>query len=460
MAKIFQLLLCFSILSGVHAAEPDFSSLRRAIDVELDEKETPGAALALIQNDRVIFSESFGFANQEKKIPVTGDTLFQIGSMTKMMTAIVLTSLADEGKLDLNAPVGNYVKGLSTEIAQLTSHQLLSQTSGLKDMAGEYGTSDELEFGKFIRSLKEDSLLAEPGMAFSYSNLNYAIAGLVIQEISGKPYADVMSERLFAPLGMNRTMYSPEKVKKFHVANGYSSPKPKAIQIVPTANDTRLWPAGYAFSTMNDLSRFAVALLNDGKLEGKQVIRSSVVKKVMKPSVTIPTNVFENGNYGYGFFIHQQRSMTVKEHGGNMPGFIAELILVPEKHNAVIVLLNSGNDRFIQSIEEAFSILIPDPPEPKKKEPSNRIPMNEAEMLRYTGTYKNRWDMDIFVRDNELFLRRFEDELPITKIGEKSFSVYPPGALTPQEFLLIPGKDGKTQYMQMFLWIFKRVPSV
>ena len=80
-------------------------------------------------------------------------------------------------------------------------------------------------------------------------------------------------------------------------------------------------------------------------------------------------------------------------------------------------------------------------------------------MLRYAGTYKNRWDMDIFVRDNELILRRFEDELPITKIGDNRFSVYPPGALTPQEFLLIPGKDGKTQYIQMFLWIFKRTQS-
>ena len=459
MTKVFQLVLCFAILSGVHAAEPDFSSFRRAIDVELDEKETPGAALALIQNDRVIFSECFGFANQEKKIPVTADTLFQIGSMTKMMTAIVLTSLAEEGKLDLNAPVGNYVKGLNPKIAQLTSHQLLSQTSGLKDMAGEYGTSDELEFGKFVRSLKEDSVLAEPGMAFSYSNLNYAIAGLVIQEIAGKSYADAMSERLFTPTGMNRTMFSPDKVKKFVVASGYSSPKPKTIQVVPTANDTRLWPAGYAFTTLNDLSRFAAALLNDGKLEGKQVIASSVLKKVMEPSASIPTNVFVNGKYGYGFFIHEQRSMIVKEHGGNMPGFIAELILVPEKKNALIVLLNSGNDRFTKSIEEAFSILIPDPPEPKKKEPSRQIPMNEEEMLRYAGTYKNRWDMDIFVRDNELILRRFEDELPITKIGDNRFSVYPPGALTPQEFLLIPGKDGKTQYIQMFLWIFKRTQS-
>jgi CubicO group peptidase (beta-lactamase class C family) len=460
MRKTFVLLICFAIVSGSLTAEIDFSSLRRAVFVELDEKDTPGAAVALIQKDRVIFSEPFGFANDEKEIEVTRDTLFQIGSMTKMMTAMVLTSLAEEGKIDLSAPIGNYVKGLNSRIAQLTSHQLLSQTSGLRDMPGEYGTSDELELGKFLRTLREDSLLADPGIAFSYSNLNYALAGLVIQEVAGKPYADVMSERLFKPLGMNRTIFRPGETQKFPVATGYTSPKPKTIEVVPVANDTRLWPAGYAFSTLNDLSRFAIALLNEGKLEGKKVMDPAVVKKVMEPTVAIPTNVFENGKYGYGFFIHQQRFLTVKEHGGNMPGFIAELILVPEKQNAVIVLVNSGNDRFTKSIEAAFSILVPDPPEAKKKEPPKNIPMKADEMSRYAGTYKNRWDMDIFVRDNELFLRRFGDELPITKIAENRFAVYPPGALTPQEFLIIPGKDGKPEYIQMFLWIFKRVPQI
>jgi CubicO group peptidase (beta-lactamase class C family) len=446
--------ICFVLAIGAYAAEKtiDFSALRRTIDNELDEKSTPGAAIALIQNDRAVFSEGFGFANDEKETPITKDILFQIGSMTKMMTAIVLTSLAEEGKVDLNSPVGKYVNGLNPRIAQLTCHQLLSQTSGLRDMPGEYGTSDEAEFPKFIRSLKEDSILADPGI-FSYSNLNYAIAGLVIQEISGKPYADVMDERLFKPVGMNRTTFSPAS-RKFPIATGYSSSKPKSITVVPLANDTRLWPAGYAFSTLNDLSRFAITLLNDGKLEGKQVLSPTVIKKILEPAVSIPTNVFENGKYGYGFFIHDQKGATIKEHGGNMPGFIAELILQPDKKVALIILLNSGNDRFTKTIDAAFTLFNPEVDREKKR--PDFIPMGVSEMSRYTGTYKNRWDMDIFIRDDELFLRRFGDELPITKIADNRFAVFPPGAALPQEFLLLPDKNGKIQYIQMFLWIFKR----
>jgi CubicO group peptidase (beta-lactamase class C family) len=454
--KVLLVTIFFICVITIRADENsiDFSSLRRTIDTELEEKFTPGAAVALVQNDRVLFSEGFGFANDEKETPVKKDILFQIGSMTKMMTAIVLTSLAEEGKVDLDAPVGKYVNGLNPRIAELTSHQLLSQTSGLRDMPGEYGTSDESEFPKFVRSLKEDSIVADPGMAFSYSNLNYAIAGFLIQEISGKSYADVMTERLFKPLGMSRTTFRPAS-QKLPIATGYSSPKPKSIKAVPLANDTRLWPAGYAFSTLNDLSRFAIALLNEGKLEGKQVISSTVIKKIMEPSVSIPTNVFENGKYGYGFFIHDQKRTKIKEHGGNMPGFIAELILQPDKKFGLIVLLNSGNDRFTKTIDAAFS-LFNTAHEKKKSKPAEFIPMGEAEMSRYTGTYKNRWDMDLFIRDDELFLRRFGDEIPVTKIGENRFAVFPPGAAIPQEFLLLPDKTGKIQYIQMFLWIFKR----
>ncbi|HSE42288.1 MAG TPA: serine hydrolase domain-containing protein, partial [Acidobacteriota bacterium] len=205
---LFSFTFLIAALNDLNSADNkiDFSPLKATVNSELDQKFTPGAAIALIQKDQILFSQGFGNANEEKETPVSADMLFQVGSMTKMMTAIVLTSLGEEGKVDLNAPIGTYVKGLNSRIGALTCHQLLSQTSGLKDMPGEYGSSDERDFPKFIRSLREDIILADPGMAFSYSNLNYAIAGLVIQEVVGKAYADVMSERLFLPLGMKRTM--------------------------------------------------------------------------------------------------------------------------------------------------------------------------------------------------------------------------------------------------------------
>jgi D-alanyl-D-alanine carboxypeptidase len=126
---------------GRGRAEIDFAQVETLARAELRGTKTPGAVIGVIQKDRLILAKGVGVANVESGAPVTADMLFHIGSVTKMFTAAAVAILAEEGKVKLNAPIGNYARGLSQKISELTAQELLSQTSGLKDIPGDYGVA-------------------------------------------------------------------------------------------------------------------------------------------------------------------------------------------------------------------------------------------------------------------------------------------------------------------------------
>ena len=143
----------------------------------------------MVVGDRVVFAKGFGVSDIETGTPVNPDTLFRIASTTKMLTAAALVTLSDQGKIKLDAPVGNYVQGLTPKLARLTVHQLLSHTSGIRDGSSYYGPHDDGALKIFVQTWTDDYLVAEPGEIFSYSNLGYVLAARVLEEVSGKPFA-------------------------------------------------------------------------------------------------------------------------------------------------------------------------------------------------------------------------------------------------------------------------------
>jgi CubicO group peptidase (beta-lactamase class C family) len=157
------------------------------------ETNTPGAGVGIVSGDRLVFAKGFGVSSVETGAPVTPDMLFRLGSTTKMFTAAALVTLAEEGKLKLDEPLGKYAKGLSPKIASLTAHQLLTHTAGLKDDAPMFGRHDDEALAETVRALNGDFLFAAPGRVFSYSNPGYWLAGYLIEAVGGKPYADVLS---------------------------------------------------------------------------------------------------------------------------------------------------------------------------------------------------------------------------------------------------------------------------
>ncbi len=450
---------CLVILMTLPAASQnyDFKKLENVIGAELAETNTPGAAIAVVQGERVIFAKGFGTANVETSEPVTTEMLFRIGSMTKTFTALALLSLAEEGKLRLEEPVGNYVKGLDPKLAQITLHQLLTHTSGVRDEGRPYGAHDETALLNTVRGWKEDLFFTEPGRIFSYSNLNYALLGAAIEEASGKSFADAMSERVFKPLGMSRSTFRPTEAMTYPLAQGHSARgNAKPVVVRPYTDNAPNWAAGFMFASANDLARFAIAFLNDGKLDGKQPIAAKNISRAAGGAVEIPGQ--DGTKYGYGLRVGEIRGVRVLSHGGAIPGFGAQIIMSPAHRVAVIVLANKSGARLDKTVETALEMTLPLKAKPETKA-LVLLSMTVQQMQSYTGVYRHspRQFFEIVVQDGKLYLKDEEDLLALQKIGENRF-LYGRGNSTPMEDLtIVPGADGKAEYLHVNGRAFRKV---
>src|SRR5712692_2249909 len=197
------------LFSAAAAVAPDFNSIDAAARQFMSNTKTPGVAVAIVRGSDVVYAKGFGVASLDAPSPVTADTLFQIGSLTTVFTAATILSLAAQGKIRLDVPVGNYVSGLNPSIARLTASQLLSHTAGLKDEPAEYGSHDERAFAEYPRSWTSAYAILPPGTTFSYSNPGFTLAGLMVQEAAGEPFPQLVEERVFTPLSMKHSTFRP-----------------------------------------------------------------------------------------------------------------------------------------------------------------------------------------------------------------------------------------------------------
>ena len=478
--SIIPLLTLALIATPAFAQQPrtDYRAFEKVLSNELKETNTPGAAVAMVRGAQIIYAKGFGISNVETGTPVTPDMVFRVGSVTKMLTAAVLVSLAEEGKIALDAPVGDFVRGLDARLSRLRADQLLSHSAGLIDFAHICCAQDESALASEIRAAKDaDYFFTEPGRIFSYSNPSYHIVGYLIQELTGKSYADAMNERLFRPLGMTHTTYRPTTAMTFPLAQGHEAvgmAKPTLVR--PFVNNVGDWPSGYVYTNVTDLARFAIAFMNGGRIDGRQVLSSSLIATLSRPYVDVPFSwdmppgFFESAKYGHGFFIQQHRGVHLLHHGGTINGFGAFVVIVPEHRFAIIIFANRTGSILSKSLEKALELSLPLSQKPRVL-PKHAVPMTLAEMESYTGTYVNgALKIELIVRDGKLFRKEFypttveegpgrDFEVLVTKVGTNRFAFTLPGEITSAEFILVPGPGGRPEYLHSFMGAARRVDS-
>ncbi len=234
-----------ALLGTLHAQperpQPSFARAEAAILAEMRKAGIPGAAVAVVVGDRVVWTAGLGVANAETQAPVTADTLFQIGSVTKSFTAAALLTAASEGRLALDRPVSTYVKGLTPCVGAPTLTQLLSHTGGLIDEPDEFGPQGEDGLGAYQRTWTSEYCLLPPGRAFSYSNSGFALAGRRVLllgaggaaagalgplRVTVKPSSDSVTVSPL-PLMVMTLLTSP--IAKFTVPLGNAPPKSAAL---------------------------------------------------------------------------------------------------------------------------------------------------------------------------------------------------------------------------------------
>ena len=316
---------------------------------ELGRLGAPGTAIAVVRGERVTYLRGFGSASIETGAPVAPDTLFQIGSATKMLTAAAVMSAHLAKALDVDAPVSRYVSGLTACVGAPTVRQLLSHTGGLMDEPDEFGPQGEEGLAAHPRTWTAEYCLLPPGRAFSYSNSGFALAGLALQEAEQKPFADVVKARVLEPLGMTRTTFRPTEAMTWPLAIGHRRDQAGAFSAVrPLPNDARLWPAGTVYSSAQEMARLVVALLNDGRVEGKQALPAGLVAMLRTPVAAIPTT---GERYGLGQFLTERTF----GHGGTMTGYTAQVTIDHTAGVGVVVLGNGDNASLTPIVQTLLS---------------------------------------------------------------------------------------------------------
>ncbi len=313
--------------------------------------KVPGLALAIVLNNEVIMSEGFGHRNMKEQLPVTSNTLFAIGSSSKAFTAMCVGILNDEGKVDWDKPLRNYLPTFKLQddfaSARMTPRDLVTHRSGLP-------RHDLLWYGAaFTRKEMFDRLqYLEPSKDFrtdfQYQNLMFLTAGYLIEQVSNNSWEDFVRARIFQPLGMTSSNFSVlESQKAADFALPYQEKK-EVVTLIPFRDITAVGPAGSINSNLNDMTKWVLLNLNKGKAGATQVLSETGLAQMHTPYMTIaqPLKYTElsHGSYGLGWFIQNYRGHNRVSHGGNIDGFSALVSLFPQDNLGAVLLTNlNGN---------------------------------------------------------------------------------------------------------------------
>lgn len=359
--------------------------------------KVPGASVAILKNNRIMTTAAAGLCSLDTQVPVTDDTLFQIGSITKPFTTTLAMQLVDEGKLDLDTPIQHYLP--SFRVADLdvsrtvTARQLLSHQSGIDgDLFVDTGRGDD-NTARLLEAATMMPNLFPPGEMLSYCNLGFAIVGRVIEVLTGQTWDEVLKARIFDPLGMKHAFSLPEMALRYRCAIGH----------VPSQRKKDVWyatrqpylamgqKAAGATPTMtaSDLLKFAQMHINRGKnQDGDKILNARSVSAMQTRQIRAPKySPSHICHWGLGWFFVDWDGTRLFGHDGGTIGQAAYLRILPGKDIAVALLTNGGDaaglaDEILGHI--FFELSRIRPPAIPDAEPGLQIDVNTL-----AGTYQN-----------------------------------------------------------------------
>jgi len=305
----------------------------------------PGMAIAIVKNDSVVYQRCFGVKNITTKEPVTEDTRFQIASISKSFTTAAIASMVGERELSWDDRVASVYPDFRLEDPWITDHitfrDLLSHRTGLPEYVG-----DELqEMGysrlEIIDRLRHVTPLGDFRAEYAYANIDVTVAAEAAARKAGKPWEELISERIFVPAGMmNTSARFDDFVRAYDHADTYSMKNGTAIP-GPLMNDDVNSPAGGVSSTINDMSRYARLQLNEGTINGTRVIDPDALRETHTPQVIKKSSNTGIVAYGLGWEVTEANGMVRVMHGGDLTsGVSTYIVLYPEEKMAIVVLTN------------------------------------------------------------------------------------------------------------------------
>ena len=421
-------------VSAVQAVEPELArkldALADALERERVALHLPGLALAIVQDDRLIFARGLGLADVEGERAVTPETLFAIGSTSKAFTATLVGMLADEGKLTFDDPITEHLPWFVLPIdgkegEQVTLHDLLAHRTCFARMdilwAGGKATREEV-----LRTALRAEPMAPFGEKFLYNNIMFLAAGEACAAITGRSWEELVRERLFEPLGMRSSDTSVAEAQQDpRLALGYRWDEDhERFEHLPMRDLVSIAPAGAINSNVLDMARWVRFQLGRGELEGRRLISSEAFAEAWKTHNTMGPGA----RYGLGWMLREWRGQPYVEHGGNIDGFAAEVALLPEAKLGLVMLANVSATPLQGTIgPKVFEALL--------GEAAPAIEAAHEDLTRFAGTFIANY---FHFHDAPFEVRVQNDRLAIDVPGQTIFELLPPGPDGKRPFALVP----------------------
>jgi CubicO group peptidase (beta-lactamase class C family) len=295
---------------------------------QLNREDIAGAVIAVVKDGKVIFAKGYGFSDVEKRTPVTADsTLFRPGSISKLFTWTSVMQLSEQGKLDLDKDVNEYLdfKIPPAYGKPITLKNIMTHTAGFEEVGRDLFVADKQHLYPLDRFLKNHvpDRIFPPGVIPAYSNYATALAGYIVQRVSGKPFEQYVQDNIYTPLNMQRSTFVqplPENLQPM-MSTGYKKGSEKG----QTFEFVEAFPAGSVSTTARDMCNFMIAHLQNGQFEGKQILKPETAK--LMHSRLFGTDDRMNA-MAYGFYEESRNGKRIIGHGGDTEYFHSDLHLI------------------------------------------------------------------------------------------------------------------------------------
>ncbi len=328
--------------------DPDVQGAKRLFTAWLEgqmlSRHLPGVVVGVVADQELIWTSGFGLADTEKKVPMAPRTKFRMASHSKLFTATAVMQLREQGKLRLDDPVSKYlpwfkVKQAESEDPPITIEELLTHSSGLPREAGPHWTTFEFPTTDQLRGLMADREAPfSPDVRWKYSNLAYAIAGMVIEAVSGQSWGDYVEQHIYRPLGMTSSSVDRNVPD---LAVGYGRRMPDGTRSVNPFIDARGMGAATGItSSVEDMSKFVSAQFRKGRMGGNQILSTGSLREMHR--VRVLESNWTQGN-AIGFAVRREREKMFVSHGGSYPGYQTQTLLQLDGKVGVIVLTNADD---------------------------------------------------------------------------------------------------------------------
>ena len=308
---------------------------------EMKKNQVMGVSIAIVDNQKIVWAQGFGYADVKNNVPATPETVYRIGSISKLFTVLATMQLAEQGKVDIDQPLQNYLPQFSVKTRfpdsdPITLRTMMTHHSGLPSGVVKGMWASESPTTLLYR-LKDEYVAYPTNYVLAYSNVAMALLGLMIERVSDTEFCAHLKQTVLDPIGMQQSSFQLTPEIKRHLSKGYRNGK--EINQLPLRDVA----AGAMYSNVLDLSRFMQMIFANGTVSNRQIIQPDTIEEMLRPQNEAVTLDFEK-RIGLGWFLNydNETNQKIAFHTGGSPLFYTALVILPEKKIGVVVLTNSA----------------------------------------------------------------------------------------------------------------------